>query len=607
MTYRYLDYETRGLLNLPSVGHHEYLQSAEILCVGDGGSRDAISVNPKVGEILPSEVPVSWGNFDLKVYLALENPTFPRDRWIDAQALAFYLGFPAGLNAFCKAVGFEAKKDARGTRLINKYCSPNDSGDFPEIPEDDWLAFQEYCRKDTELLARAWEQALEQFYGAWSDQWRANYELVERMNDRGVPIDRASAEKALRLARARQEELREECWSILGCNPTQTEKLRVFLGTENMTAPLLESITFDDPKKERIRQIRLQTNKAAIQKLPSMLSMSASDGRVRGCFVSNGAHTGRGASRTPQFHNMIKEKVDASFFQDMDAVADPISGAQRNIRGFLQAPEGRVFAIADYAQMEARIIAWLAREETLLGAFASPDRDVYCEFASGLYGREIVKGVDDEERSLGKLGILGSGFGVSGPGLARQAPDYGIDLSDERGWEVVNQYDSDFPGVGTFRQRLIEGAVRCIRSRGHAESVGEIGLSTSGDFLVVRLPSGRELRYWKPVATGKDRFEFMRRSGATMFRKRMWHGYLTENVVQAIGADIKLDAMRRLEEVYGAELILEIHDEIVVEVNEREADTMLQAMLGAMRHPPKYVPEGLMEAEGGLSRRYTKL
>jgi len=87
----------------------------------------------------------------------------------------------------------------------------------------------------------------------------------------------------------------------------------------------------------------------------------------------------------------------------------------------------------------------------------------------------------------------------------------------------------------------------------------------------------------------------------------MWYGALTENIVQAIAADIKLDAMKRLEQVYKAELIAEVHDEIIVECPIVEADTMLQAMLGAMKHPPKYVPEGLLDAEGGIVSRYTKV
>ncbi len=92
-----------------------------------------------------------------------------------------------------------------------------------------------------------------------------------------------------------------------------------------------------------------------------------------------------------------------------------------------------------------------------------------------------------------------------------------------------------------------------------------------------------------------------------MIRTRMWHGALTENIVQAIAADIKLDAMKRLERAYKADLIAEVHDEIIVECPVVEAETMLQAMLGAMRHPPEYVPEGLLEAEGGIVARYTKV
>ncbi len=98
----------------------------------------------------------------------------------------------------------------------------------------------------------------------------------------------------------------------------------------------------------------------------------------------------------------------------------------------------------------------------------------------------------------------------------------------------------------------------------------------------------------------------MRRKGSTMFRNRMWHGAMTENVCSAVASDIKLDAMRRLDEK-GLGLIAEVHDEVVVESKEREADYELGFILGTMEQTPGYVPSGLIEAEGGLCERYTKI
>lgn len=606
MKYLFNDYESRGYKDLKAVGHHEYLKSAEILCVGVGIGPERPCIEYELGLFPEDEYqPISWGRFDYYVYRELESFTYPSERWIDAQALALYLGFPRGLESFCRAIGLDAKKDPRGTRLINKYCKPNENGEFNEFTEEDWVAFQDYCIQDVVLLQKAWYLALEQFHEPWENQWRENYELIQRMNERGVPIDRTSALVARRRAEKFQEELREECYNLVGFYPTQVPTLRSFLGTKDVAKATLESTTFDDPQKERVKEIRLATSKAAAAKLNPMIAMSASDGRVRGCFVSNGAHTGRGTSQDCQFHNMKRQKIDDRFFEELATWPDPLTGAQENIRGFVKAPEGRVFAIADYAQIESRIIAWLSGSKGLLDAFSDGSRDVYCEFASRFYGREISKG--DDERQLGKVAILGTGFGVSGKGLARQAPDYGIEITEHTGKEVVAAYNDMFPEVKRFRERLVEGAVRCIRDKRHRESVGPIDLGCSGDFLVAVLPSGRQLRYWKPTVVDNRTFEFSRRLGNGTVRTRMWHGAMTENVVQAIAADIKLDAMLRLESVYKAEIIFEVHDEIITEVNENEAETMLQAMLGAMSHPPDYVPKDLIIAEGAIVKRYTKV
>lgn len=74
------------------------------------------------------------------------------------------------------------------------------------------------------------------------------------------------------------------------------------------------------------------------------------------------------------------------------------------------APEGQKLYIADLSNIEARMLAWLAKEHELVNAFAT-GRDVYCEFATQIYGRTITK-ADPLERYVGKTAILGLGYGM---------------------------------------------------------------------------------------------------------------------------------------------------------------------------------------------------
>ena len=80
------------------------------------------------------------------------------------------------------------------------------------------------------------------------------------------------------------------------------------------------------------------------------------------------------------------------------------------IRKSLIAPEGRLVYVADLSNIEARMLAWLAEEQDLLQAFARDD-DVYSQFASQVFGRDINK-YDHPERFVGKTAILGLGYGM---------------------------------------------------------------------------------------------------------------------------------------------------------------------------------------------------
>ncbi len=401
----FVDYEVRSQLDIKRVGAHEFLKRAEILMVGVGAGQNKPDIYAYLGYMPDDISPVSWGRFDYLVYRNLGPDIRDPERWVDAQALAAYLGFPLSINAFCTVVGFEAKKDPAGTRLINKYVSRRMT-----VPSrargEDLERFQNYCIQDVVLLQKAWK-VLGPFYDDWQEQWRENYEMYQRMNERGVPIDRESAIKARKRAQDRQQELREECQKLVGFTPSQTEEVRAFLDLPNIQKGTLEAKEFKDPTKERVRQIRLLTAKSAATKLTPMIDMSASDGRVRGCFISNGAHTGRGPVGTSTFRTSRGRRSMTNTSKQSEEerqIEDPIAGAQENIPRIYPSWRG-------HGPMRRRLCTdpkhefsrWLADDKEMLDAFRDPDRDVYCELAGTLYecpANDIAKG--SEQRQLGK-------------------------------------------------------------------------------------------------------------------------------------------------------------------------------------------------------------
>ena len=117
------------------------------------------------------------------------------------------------------------------------------------------------------------------------------------------------------------------------------------------------------------------------------------------------------------------------------------------LRTAVMAPEGQQLYVVDLSNIEARMLAWLAKEADLLDAFAA-GRDVYSEFASQIYGRPVTK-ADKLERYVGKTAILGLGYGM-GPDKFRDTLKNGspsVDVGESTALSIVAQYRAMYPNI----------------------------------------------------------------------------------------------------------------------------------------------------------------
>ena len=117
------------------------------------------------------------------------------------------------------------------------------------------------------------------------------------------------------------------------------------------------------------------------------------------------------------------------------------------LRTAVMAPEGQQLYVVDLSNIEARMLAWLAKEADLLDAFAA-GRDVYSEFASQIYGRPVTK-ADKLERYVGKTAILGLGYGM-GPDKFRDTLKNGspsVDVGESTAISIVAQYRAMYPNI----------------------------------------------------------------------------------------------------------------------------------------------------------------
>ena len=267
------------------------------------------------------------------------------------------------------------------------------------------------------------------------------------------------------------------------------------------------------------------------------------------------------------------------------------------LRTAIMAPPNRIMYIADLSNIEARMLAWLAKEADLVDAFAA-GRDVYSEFASDIYGRKITK-EDKLERYVGKTAILGLGYGM-GPDkfkLTLKSGSPSVEITDSTAMAIVSQYRARYPNVN----RLWHA---CKQLLFYMLNRGSEGMAYGP--LIVRhkaleLPNGMQLQYPQLSYTQN---QFMYMAGKIPTRT---HGpRLTENIVQALARIVITEQMLELHKMPDVDVVLQIHDEIISLGSPLDPDKTLNNILGIMKTAPKWCSDLPLDAEGAYSTRYDK-
>lgn len=298
------------------------------------------------------------------------------------------------------------------------------------------------------------------------------------------------------------------------------------------------------------------------------------------------------------------------------------------LRKSIVAPPGHVLVVSDFSSIEARMIAWLAGQEDLLEQFRN-GVDVYCEFASRVFGRKITK-ADKTARFLGKICILGLGYSLGWRKLATmmavgplgQAPILfskgdldamggALDVGMECGGitsklkgvplqvhcsaakHLVNSYREFYdriPGYWKTCERILDAMHRGVN---HQFGV----LSTEKARLL--LPNGLFLQYRGLHRDEEGSWRYIGKRGE---RQYLYSGKLAENVTQALSRIVMTDAMLKVGERY--KVALTVHDELVCVVPEAEAEDALDYMLDCMSVAPAWCKDLPVAAEGAIGKSY---
>jgi DNA polymerase len=269
------------------------------------------------------------------------------------------------------------------------------------------------------------------------------------------------------------------------------------------------------------------------------------------------------------------------------------------LRRAIQAPAGSLLYVSDLANIEARMLAWLANEPYLLNSFAAGE-DVYSEFASQIYNRKITK-ENKLERYVGKTAVLGLGYGMGADKfkytLSTGSPS--VDLSDTAAKTIVNQYRTYYPNIPGLWAQCKQLLYNMLDQRQSGNMYGPltVGLHQLG------LPNGMALKY--PMLTyssldGNFMYVSYKRS------ERLYGPKLCENIVQALARIVLTDQMLTLQQDPDLDVVLTVHDEIILKGPDTNCDVYMDRILEVMRTPPDWCKDLPLDAEGGYDVSYSK-
>lgn len=558
----------------------------------------------------------------------------PVEQWECTMVKALMMGYPGGLDATAAAMKLDLQKDKTGKALIRYFsipCKPTKSNGLRtrNLPKDDpvrWDQFRAYCVQDVNVEHSI--RAKTSFYSIPALE-RQLWFLDQKMNDRGVMLDMNMARNAIRMNLEYTDKLVEEAVMITGIdNPNSVAQIKKWIEGETdetiqslakeYLPDLINNAENDDIK--RVLQIRQELSKSSVKKYNSMVAGVCEDSALRGILQYYGANrTGRWAGRKVQVHNLPK-----NYMKDLDMARKIVSAGDLElleilfgnvpnvlselVRTAFVPREGKKFWIADFNSIEARVVAWLAKEKWRMDVFAGHGK-IYEASGAKMFKvpiESITKG--SKLRDKAKIAELALGYQGGVDALLRMgAEEMGIDVDELPG--LVTAWRKASPAIVKLWARVNACAIQAIREKGRRMRADGLEYFVQNGILFIKLPSGRCLSYLYPEL-GVNRFglEGIRYYGVDQVTKKWWRqdtygGKLVENIVQAIARDCLADSMLKIDHA-GYDTVLHVHDELVVEIDSEEDDGgVIDAI---MKSEISWAPGLVMKGEGFDSPYYLK-
>lgn len=674
-------------------GSHKYAENADVLLWGyaiddapakvwdrtvDRAMPDDLKA--ALEEVMRGDAMTVWHNgmmFDTIVLKHSLGINLPIERTIDTMVLAYEHGLPGSLGALSEVLRLpqDKAKDKDGARLVQLFCKPlpatrKIARADRHTHSEDWSRFVNYCRLDVEAEREVFKKLPKFNITPYEREIQRVDALINR---RGMLMDVDLAKGAIRLS----EKIKERLDSTVHYRTsgavdaaTQRDKLIAFIketyGWElkDMTKAEIEKRLDDPDVPEPVKDLlmlRLLSSRNSVKKYESVLNCVSSDNRLRGTIQFRGAaRTGRFSGRLFQPQNLVRPSLSNDEIEFaielaksgdalLETYDDPGMVLSQCLRGEIIAPKGKKLVVADYSNVEGRVLAWLAGEDWKIKAFKDYDEGHGHDLYKLTYGRVFnvkPEAVTKAQRQMGKVMELAMGYQGGAGAFVTFARGYGIDLDEmaktvrktmdptiwaeaedsysffaekglthgltketfiacdavKRAWREANSKIAD------LWKAMDEGLVKALTSP-NVVKVGEhLQLDRYGNYLRLRLPSGRYLCYPSPRLPEENNctFNFMgvEQYSRKWTRIRTYAGKCVENATQAAACDLLCESLVRLEKA-GYETVLTVHDEVIAEAPDTK-EYSLARMSELMTTLPTWAKGLPLAAAGFEGYRYKK-
>ena len=386
--------------------------------------------------------------------------------------------------------------------------------------------------------------------------------VLARMEQAGFLVDRKALYDFGESLTSSIEQLQQSIWALAGepfniQSPKQLgsvlfERLMLPAGKKTKTgwstnAAVLDKLRGKHPIVEQILDYRTLT-KLKSTYADGLLKEISADGRIHTNFQMTVTATGRLSSTEPNLQNIpVRREL----------------GAQ--IRKMFVASPGKVLVDADYSQIELRLLAHIANDETMIAAFRSGE-DIHAVTASQVFGVPLAE-VTPLQRSHAKAVNFGIVYGISAFSLAQ---DIGVFQSEAKAY--MDSYFAKYHGVRAYMTRVVEQA-------------------KADGYVTTLFGRRRDLPELKSS-------NFNLRSFGERVALNMPIQGTAADIIKA--AMVRVDARMRAEHLQ-ARLLLQVHDELIVECPAEEAETVKAILVDEMEHVVDYRVPLLVDAKIGTS------